>query len=471
MSNDERGPEDRRDEFAPAAAGGRADQRLVEELRERVERAEQNAQRERQLRERERQLRERERQLRNVNTAADGTYYNRISDVWGTADTPFGAEDDEYLRREFDEAPNPPNLHWTQRNGLRPKYPYALTKEGIVNALNLHLEAVDDVRQSRTSHGTKVKTEIWPYCIFGGKSGEVAHLLPAAPNDALTWHMVAEWVLGLKDGKWPQVKLAINGFKAPSEHSRREGTGIKHFTANKMKLNDQKTFMDNNPCVLIVPIRTVNQAKNWNGKGYDAIVVVDEWEGQEMRDICRCVGMNVDFGPEATREEIGISTDLLSQVVRGMAHRVLARRQNPTRLGELPQQIRDFDGSATTIAFSALNRVPTVKVPVAKEGALKVRKISFNGQATGPGADTNRGHIAPDPLILAAKAACVWSKRQGQSLVAGGEVEDDDFSEGDIIAAEAYIAAQEAYEASLRPRSRQDLARGLHQPNMYQAGV
>ena len=133
--------------------------------------------------------------------------------------------------------------------------------------------------------------------------------------------------------------MPINGFKAPSEHSRREGTGIKHFTANKMKLNDQKTFMDNNPCVLIVPIRTVNQAKNWDGEGYDAIMVVDEWEGQEMRDICRCIGMNVDFGPEATREEIGISMDLLSQVIRGMAHRVVARRQNPTRLGELPRRL------------------------------------------------------------------------------------------------------------------------------------
>jgi hypothetical protein len=280
--------------------------------------------------------------------------------------------------------------------------------------------------------------------------------------------MVAEWILGLENVPWPVVKRAANGFREQPKGDRSKGTGIKHFTANKLKLHDQETYIDNNPCVLIIPIRTLDQVKNWNGEGYEAVVAVGDWERHHIKYICRRVGL-IELGDEATPEEIRLCTDLLAQVVRGMAHRVLDRRQNPTKLGELPPQVRDFDDSRLTINFSDM--APTVTVPVKQEGDLRVRKIRFCHQNEFPRENDNHRHIAPDPLLLAAKAACVWSTRQGERLVAGGEIEDDNFSEGDYIAAEAYIAAQEANEASLRPRSREDLARGLHQLNGYQASV
>jgi hypothetical protein len=73
------------------------------------------------------------------------------------------------------------------------------------------------------------------------------------------------------------------------------------------------------------------------------------------------------------------------------------------------------------------------------------------------------GHPAPDPLLLAVRAAINWSWRHHQKLLASGEPEEEE-DELDVLAMEQFL---EMRQAQLRPKTLEDLARGLGQPNGY----
>ena len=77
-------------------------------------------------------------------------------------------------------------------------------------------------------------------------------------------------------------------------------------------------------------------------------------------------------------------------------------------------------------------------------------------------------HPAPDPLLLVLRAANTFGMLAGMKMLAAASSDDDNISEGDIMAEEAYL---EAREQSLRPTSWLDLATGLGQPNGYFASL
>jgi hypothetical protein len=67
-----------------------------------------------------------------------------------------------------------------------------------------------------------------------------------------------------------------------------------------------------------------------------------------------------------------------------------------------------------------------------------------------------------DPLLLAVRAAVIWSWRINQKLLAAVEIPEED--EFDILAHEQYLMRR---EHSHHPKLRDDLARSLHQQNGY----
>jgi hypothetical protein len=107
-----------------------------------------------------------------------------------------------------------------------------------------------------------------------------------------------------------------------------------------------------------------------------------------------------------------------------------------------------------------------VKVPVAKnqqdDSQLKVRIVEFADVS-----DEQR-HPAPDPLLLAVRAAATWSWRHNQRLKAAAEPQeekDDGEDELSILAEEQFL---EWRRNLYRPKTWDDLARGLGQPLGYQ---
>jgi hypothetical protein len=91
----------------------------------------------------------------------------------------------------------------------------------------------------------------------------------------------------------------------------------------------------------------------------------------------------------------------------------------------------------------------------------RVRKVRFLGHDN---QGSHQGHPVPNPMILAAKAAVVWSTRSGMRLAAGEEPQHGDWTEFDDLDAEEYI---QVHARSLRPQSWEHLAHGLGQPNGF----
>jgi len=86
-------------------------------------------------------------------------------------------------------------------------------------------------------------------------------------------------------------------------------------------------------------------------------------------------------------------------------------------------------------------------------------------------AGDNGGHRAPDPILLTAKAACVFSKRHGveaMAAAAGPDDIDDNWSGGDDAALEQFIEAQQ--EALRPPDNWNDFARAMGQSGAAQPG-
>jgi hypothetical protein len=73
--------------------------------------------------------------------------------------------------------------------------------------------------------------------------------------------------------------------------------------------------------------------------------------------------------------------------------------------------------------------------------------------------------MAPDPLLLAVKAAVSCSKRHEQQLLAGGEQPDEDIESLSLLEEERHA---ERIDQACRPTTSEDLAAGLGQSNGFQ---
>ena len=98
---------------------------------------------------------------------------------------------------------------------------------------------------------------------------------------------------------------------------------------------------------------------------------------------------------------------------------------------------------------------------------MKVRKVTF--ERFNLQGERNGGHPAPDPILLTAKAACVFSQRHAnEAMAASAGPDDDNWSEGDDAALEQFIEAQ---QNALRPPDNwNDFARAMGQLGAAQPG-
>ena len=437
-----------------------AERRAQEAERQRIE---ERIEAERRAQEVERQrIEERE----EVEALARGTYYTTISDLWDTgANGELNAKELEQLRRRSNLITECRHTSTVKgEGGITFIDPYELTLAGVDND---SLAAKPD--PSRCSHkSTSAKKTIWPVSIFGnlsaGAFGDVAHLVPAASKDAATWWFLPPWLFGWPTGRtWTmEARMkAIHGSaprtkegQAQERKSRARHTGIKHLVTNKARIFGQAEFMDRNPCLLIVPILTLKEAVDWDGSGYEAIVVIDTAKDAKLPAVATGTGMATrtrsaeQEDPLATVVEIETARSLLTFLLRAI---FTVTKNPPVGAPTVTENV-----SCVTDGISII--VPT-SLKVDGNKTLRVRKVKFVGQNV-----KISGHPAPDPILLASKAAVVFSTRHEQRLAAGAEPRDDDWSELDELAVEQYL---EWHEAAIRPQNWDDLARGLGQSDGF----
>jgi hypothetical protein len=349
-----------------------------------------------------------------------GKYYSPIESVWIGVPVPYNnARMFEEMRRE-----KAPNQQERQQVGTANSNVVTL-KEAMPNPLH----------QAAGGEGS-VNTEdenlaMWPVNLFGRRSAYagIVYLIPVCSEHASTYSDVARCVLGLGDEAPQDILQCIHG-SLNDEGTRIHGTGIKHSPNNTIRFPNNATYFEKLPCVLIVPIMSLQQIRDWNLEGYQAIVLAGSYNDTTAGEVCRGIQMT-NPGPLAIQEEIDLACESLAQVVQGMAfsldHRVDQRQEN-----FLEEAMQDLLASFRTGLQTSDGR--QVIVPMKSRIAnLRVLKVTFQPHTPARGR-RRTGHVAPDPLILITKSAINWSRRNGQQLLVTGErpeeeIDEDSFSE------------------------------------------
>ena len=442
----------------------------------------------------DKQLEEKEEELEQTREELEmltGTFYSSIDEVWGICMSRSNESENKFLELCRDKCPDllarPDIPHDTTENV------YEWTK---TCAYQSSTSAADDPG-SRSRSSLQSARRVWPTDIFGNKNcGQLAHLVPATPLHATLYTDVARCTLAVHHRhRWRTLQKMIHGSK---KTSRLPHTGIKHLVANRIRLAAQADFLDNAPCILIVPVMSLEAMKKWNGEKYDAVVMVGAYKDEEkdisftVQDVCRRVQMSVlpeendaelkdpsvPFNVRyciADEEQVELARRLLVDVLLGLADSLL--RRLPKIKGKLDkkqkEKLTELQGH---FSFGTLLRLPKAKVksdPEAKvksdpevesdpkvkvkEKPLRVRLVSFGDYASSEGR-----HPAPDPLLLAIRAGITWSWRHGQKLLAAAEPQDDDIERDELyeLAIEQYL---DFCDAQCRPKTWDDVARGLGQ--------
>jgi hypothetical protein len=271
-------------------------------------------------------------------------------------------------------------------------------------------------------------------------SGQIAHLVPASPLHASLYYNVAKCVFALgRNIPEELIQKLIHGC-TPNMHmkDRITGVGLKHFASNKLRLCGQAEHYDQHANVLIVPILTTDQVREWNGNGYEALFMIGRKDGEhDMKNIASSTQF-LDKGPTADEAEIQRARVLLTDAIQFLMQSLWAKQPNclTTNHTELLEIYKSYvsqpDGTKQVVFPKQRNT----------EEVRPVRKIRFGPQTGIITSGSNKLHPAPDPLLLVVKAAVNWSKAHNQQLLAGGEYDSD----GDVSTLSG-IAEQMHYEA------------------------
>jgi hypothetical protein len=294
----------------------------------------------------------------------------------------------------------------------------------------------DDQYRSTTSQAASTVSEL-ARCkvdIFGNPktvAAEKAHLMSNAKG-AKKWPIAVPWILPNvpvdfedEDEYESLMDRYINGSRPHGDDDtpRKKGSGIRHFLSNRIIMVHKKCYYDQYPCIFIIPILTVDEAREWNGAAYDAVFLAASRNGSFNTDT---VYSQVGAIPEnknleahlARPDEINTARDLLSCVVQSLSKLRIAT---------------DNFANSALVPFS----VTGVFLPGPKNlnADAKVRKVSFDDAA-----QSNGGHPAPDPILLVFKGAENWGGMYNFPLLrAVGEQDGSDSESTSVmsLAAEA----------------------------------
>jgi len=339
-----------------------------------------------------------------------------------------------------------------KNNALGTSDEYTLTKQRCQTDA---LVAPEKSTRTSTSSQSKqmIRDRIWPTDIFGrpDPGGHIAHLLPAGPKDGKQWSRVAGAVVGINHNDEAMEKARCGVLVGKS---RLHGTGVVHFVSNKLRLHDQGTLMDGKePKMLIVPVMKVEEALNWRGQGYSAVVFTGKPLGPVQLD-------NSDAAEAAEnykKAHVHDNFHLTNKCTRDAKTKEIETARS--LLHKSVMALMELKKGA--VGGNEVEKGKECSVPASIDAANDRRPVCLVRFGSH---DAYEEHPAPDPLLLALRAANIWALLVRFPLLANGLSEEDCISEGDMIAEEAYF---EAKFGSSRELSWAELAQRLGQPNGY----
>ncbi|KAG7340818.1 hypothetical protein IV203_024361 [Nitzschia inconspicua] len=435
----------------------------------------------------ERELSSLERELSALERSfSDGRYFAPLFDYWKLAGQ--NIEKDRVLSdirwtnfwRTTEEADSIQVRQHSNQKKTNSPHPYTDTRIGAkdISASTVASDSTSRTSQSSQSSAT-LRDMLWPRDIFGNDLNvgqDIAHLLPAGQTHK-EWMHIAASVVGLdKDGAPSDWKKAVRGHIKDKKKStkRAPGSGVVHFVSNKIRMSNQgRVFDGGSPKVILIPTMSLESAKAWKGEAYSALFAAglpNESGSKVDTDVpshYRAVGL---ISPDAVYNgTIRDASAIEIEKARGtLTHAVLALRdylrntKASDRIGEFRIGANYVD--PVTHSHEYANEAECLLPEPDEENQNRKPLCLVQFGSVG---DEDK-HPAPDPLLLAFKAAAIWGMVTGMRLVANGEAQDPsaDISEDDYLAELAFLEARSGFK---RPQTWEDLAIGLGQPNGYEA--
>ncbi|KAG7338137.1 hypothetical protein IV203_034362 [Nitzschia inconspicua] len=370
----------------------------------------------------------------------------------------------------------------TRQGNFTTDHPYKATRRGaqIQDTFAVASDAVGATtsRQHSSENLSTPRYEmVWPTDIFGNgfllSDEDIVNLLPAgqAHNE---WMHIAASVVGLGNnsnnndddddeqaaGVW---KKALRGYqKGTTKNSRTvAGSGLVNFVSNKLRMaNHQQIFDGQFPKAILIPTMSLESAKTWKGEAYSAIfafglVETDcDDDDDDVSVYHHAVRLN---WTEAIYE--GVIRDASAIEIESaritLTHAVIAVRDF-MRNSNAASRINDFDIPKTgqdrlyqSHKHANETTYPLPQKVEATENQKPLCLVRFGS------CDDKDKHPAPDPLLLAYKAATIWGMVTDKRLLSNGA---DPYTY-------SFYDDQGYYEG---PKTWEELAMGLGQPHGYQ---
>ena len=349
--------------------------------------------------------------VQNKTRLAEGRFYANAAGFWADEVVNFGEADFRALSR----ATLPENRIAE----------YEQTRAQCANE-----EAVG--RQDNPSSRCSVESDARPVVDFMGKRAvylQAAHLLPHGPTCSAWFGVMAAAIVGVPidlSTECYMLTALVNGVTSPKRKKKKKGskgrrpsgtTGLKHSPVNFVWTTSQ-FFFDNAPTLFILPLMTLDEAKEWHsGQSYDAMVVCRTWTGGEAEDAYVATGI---VGEYSTCEpsEIRMATATLAQFLKRSTHSMFSKcfESQMTLLssGNTDKNMKEKAKAILSIRKRML-KDPGVKTPTIKSGvdlsSLKVAKTNFASASNALEAEGPQRHPPPDPLLLLLKAALTHSRQ------------------------------------------------------------
>jgi hypothetical protein len=400
----------------------------------------------------------------------NGTFYTTLDESWGVKTVPCRPRHFSNLRRERMPDFTDPYL----------LVAYTATRDSAFRADTV-VAGGDRTACTSITKGD----EIWPRDVFGfvDKVAKLAHLVPASASNASMYADVARCVFAVGDGELDGdiLQKLIHGSKmrvdseednqnaddpddSRNASTRIKNTGMKHLITNRIRLFLQKEYFEQRPCILIVPVLTLQAAREWKGDGYPAIFLAGAFPrdceqtgeaGTHASDVYRLTPGSRRRIKTATPSQANTARRLLEATVLGLAYSFIHRE------GEL---MTGAENDKTRKTLDVLRRNP---LAMNEEGVIVPKSLDLRNsnvaliEFSSHHERNDKIHLAPDPLLLVIKSAAIWSWRNGQQMLAVGEPPEEE-NELDILEEEFFLACR---QDSYRPHSWAELAKGLGQPN------
>jgi hypothetical protein len=271
-------------------------------------------------------------------------------------------------------------------------------------------------------------------CSFPNSSNFIdrAHLCPKTSTGRKTdtWIYVAAAVLGMNRATAndrDNLVKALCGSCEPDKDVKKL-TGLNRSPFNLILFANQRTWYDQEPGVLVLPVMTSAQARDWDGRSYEVLIICSSKSFlARAPEIATSIGLTTTdhaLVQHATATDISSAVSLLSAVVKASAF-CLENLPAPSapKASVLWSRYRNsLQTARDVVAISGgpglLNHVVVPTEANIPEGKF-VAKVDLAQMTTS-------GDIPayPDPLQLVYKSSVNWTRMFGFQLIAEAEPPD-----------------------------------------------